>query len=65
MTLKMASPQVVETSVNVNNNSSFQNYANPDDHTQQTNNNSNYNLGIYSARFVLNNGRMHVTIIRV
>ena len=28
--------QVVETSVNVNNNSSFQNYTNPDDHTQQT-----------------------------
>ena len=25
-------------SSNVNNNSSFQNYTNPDDHTQQTNN---------------------------
>ena len=36
MTLKMTSPQVVETSVIVNNNSSFQNYTNPDDHTQQT-----------------------------
>ena len=39
MTLKMTSSQVVETSVVVNNNSSFQNYTNPDDHTQQTNNN--------------------------
>ena len=35
-TLKMTSAQVVETSVIVNNNSSFQNYTNPDDHTQQT-----------------------------
>ena len=35
MTLKMTSVQVVETSVIVNN-SSFQNYTNPDDHTQQT-----------------------------
>ena len=32
----MTSAQVVETSVNVNNNSFFQNYTNPDDHTQQT-----------------------------
>ena len=37
MTLKMTSAQVVKTSVIVNNNSSFQNYTNPDDHTQQTN----------------------------
>ena len=36
MTLKMTSAQIVETSVIVNNNSSFQNYTNPDDHTQQT-----------------------------
>ena len=36
MTLKMTSAQVVETSVIVNDNSSFQNYTNPDDHTQQT-----------------------------
>ena len=36
MTLKMTPAQVVETSVIVNNNSSFQNYTNPDDHTQQT-----------------------------
>ena len=36
MTLKMTSAQVVITSVNVNN-SSFQNYTNLDDHTQQTN----------------------------
>ena len=36
MTLKMTSAQVVETSVIVNSNSSFQNYTNPDDHTQQT-----------------------------
>ena len=36
MTLKMTSAQVVETSVIVNNNSSFQNYTNPDDHTQQS-----------------------------
>ena len=36
MTLKMTSAQVVETSVNVNNNSSFQSYTNPDDHTRQT-----------------------------
>ena len=34
MTLKMTSTQVVETSVNVNN-KSFQNYTNPDNHTQQ------------------------------
>ena len=32
----MTSAQVVETSVIVNNNSSFQNYAKPDDHTQPT-----------------------------
>ena len=32
----MTSAQVVETSVIVNNNSSFHNYTNPDDHTQQT-----------------------------
>ena len=32
----MTSAQVVETSVIVKNNSSFQNYTNPDDHTQQT-----------------------------
>ena len=32
----MTSAQVVETTVIVNNNSSFQNYTNPDDHTQQT-----------------------------
>ena len=36
MTLKLTSAQVVETSVIVNNNSYFQNYTNPDDHTQQT-----------------------------
>ena len=36
MTLKLTSAQVVETSVNVNNNSSLQNYTYPDDHTQQT-----------------------------
>ena len=36
MTLKMTSAQVVETSVIVTNKSSFQNYTNPDDHTQQT-----------------------------
>ena len=36
VTLKMTSAQVVKPSVNVNNNSSFQNYTNPDDHTQQT-----------------------------
>ena len=38
MTLKMTSAQVVETSVNVNNNSSFHNYPSPDDHTRQTTN---------------------------
>ena len=32
----MSSPQVVEKSVNVNNNSSFQNCTNLDDHTRQT-----------------------------
>ena len=36
MTLKMTSPQVVETSINVNNSSSFQNYTNRDDRTRQT-----------------------------
>ena len=36
MTLKMTSTQVVETSVIVNNSSSFQNYTNPDNRTQQT-----------------------------
>ena len=35
--LKMiTSAPVVETSVNVNNNSSFQNYTHPDDHKRQT-----------------------------
>ena len=34
----MTSAQVVETSVNVNNNSSLQNYTNPDDHTRHTTN---------------------------
>ena len=34
MTLNMTSAQVVETSVNVKNNSSFQNCTNPDNHTQ-------------------------------
>ena len=37
MTLKMTSTQVVEMSVIVNYNSSFQNYTNPGDHTWQTN----------------------------
>ena len=32
----MTSTEIVETSVNVNNNSSFQNYTNLDDLTQQT-----------------------------
>ena len=32
----MTSAQVVETSVNVNNSGSFQNYTNSDDHTQPT-----------------------------
>ena len=36
MALKMTSVHVVEASVIVNNNSSFLNYTNPDDHTQQT-----------------------------
>ena len=36
VTLKMTSAQVVEMSVIVTNNSSFQNYTNPDDHTQLT-----------------------------
>ena len=47
MTLKMTSAQVVETSVIVNNNSSFQNYTNPDDHTQQTDNYVVVDNGIY------------------
>ena len=42
MTLKMTSAQVVKTSVIVNNNSSFQNYTNPDDHTQQTTDTSGF-----------------------
>ena len=42
MTLKMTSALVVETSVIFENNSSFQNYTNPDDHTQQTT--ENYNI---------------------
>ena len=36
MALKMTSAQVVETLVNVNNNSSLQNYNNPDDHIRHT-----------------------------
>ena len=44
MTLKMTSAQVVETSVIVKNNSSFQNYTNPDDHTQQTIDNNDNNF---------------------
>ena len=52
MTLKMTSAQVVETSVIVNNNSSFQNYTNPDDHTQQTTNISKvHNVLLRNNRF--------------
>ena len=36
LTLKMTTPQVVETSVTVNNNSSIQDYIHPDDQTQPT-----------------------------
>ena len=36
MTLKMTSAQAGVMSVNVSNNSSYQNYSNLDDHTQQT-----------------------------
>ena len=36
VTLKITSAQVVEMSVNVNNNSSLQNYTNPDDNSQTT-----------------------------
>ena len=53
MTLKMTSAQVVETSVNINNNSSLQNYTNPDDHTQQT----NVYIGMF--QLVLNECRVH------
>ena len=42
MTLKVTSAHVGETSVNVNNNSSFQNYTNPDDHTQQNTDTSGF-----------------------
>ena len=38
MTLKETSAKVVEMSAIVNNNSSFQNYINLDDHIQQTKN---------------------------
>ena len=34
LTLKMTTPQVVETSVTVNNNSPIQDYVHPDDHIQ-------------------------------
>ena len=36
LTLKMTTPQVVETSVTVNNNSPIQDYVHPDDQTQPT-----------------------------
>ena len=36
LTLKMTNAQVVETSVNVNNNSLIQDYVHPDDQTQPT-----------------------------
>ena len=36
LTLKMTSAQVIETSVTNCNNSSFQNYSHPDDHTMRT-----------------------------
>ena len=36
LTLKMTTPQVVETSVTVNNNSPIQVYVHPDDQTQPT-----------------------------
>ena len=36
LTLKMTTAQVVETSVNVNNNSPIQDYVHPDDQTQPT-----------------------------
>ena len=42
----MTSAQVVETSVIVNNNSSFENYTNPDDHTQQTIDDTNTDIGV-------------------
>ena len=37
MTLKTTTPQVVETSVTVDNNRPIQDYIHPDDHTQPTN----------------------------
>ena len=36
LTLKMTTPQVVKTSVTVNNNSPIQDYVHPDDQTQPT-----------------------------
>ena len=36
LTLKITTPQVVETSVTVNNNSPIQDYVHPDDQTQPT-----------------------------
>ena len=41
MTLMMTSAQVVETSVNVTNNSPTRDYSHPDNQTTQTDNNSN------------------------
>ena len=52
MTLKKTSVQVVETSANVNNNSFFQNYANPDDHTRQTTDQCSRVQTIYSIALI-------------
>ena len=50
----MTSAQVVETSVIVNNNSSFQNYTNPDDHTQQTTDTPGFKSFTVKIHFVVN-----------
>ena len=57
MTLKRTSAQVVETSVIVNNNSSFQNYTNLGDHTRQT--------SVISVLMVFGNVIVDITIFRL
>ena len=62
MTLKMASAQVDETSVDANKNSSFQNYTNPDDHTRQTHWRSYLTKQIFLNRSLLQKNNMFLPI---
>ena len=59
LTLKITTAQVVETSVNINNNSPIPDYVHPDDHTQPTYMTPRFKtqkwVGYISFRFVKQN----------